>query len=294
MKKVLLFVIVTFLFPCYLHAQYGYINYPMKANMFGIVGGLFLTSNPDMSGYDTKKKYTDYGGGFVFDYRNDVNKNYTFEFLTSLMMTSCNTSKTEDGQSKMKFILPLETRFYVGTTDFKFYIGAGLQYNFIYSFKETEKDNYNTYGYYDWYGYYHYYDYYSGTTTDYEEDTGAHQLSGNGSVGFSVFGMRSPVHALIGAKFHFPIINNAEGIEYSKAGRFDFSKDKTSITANFGLSFSLGGKDSRSGAYKPPMLMLNYDYPLGSTKETMLENANKRNFFETHSQSLTMSILWKL
>ena len=83
MKKVLLFVIVTFLFPCYLHAQYGYINYPMKANMFGIVGGLFLTSNPDMSGYDTKKNYTDYGGGLVYDYRNDVSKNYTFEFLTS-------------------------------------------------------------------------------------------------------------------------------------------------------------------------------------------------------------------
>ena len=285
MKKVLLFVIVTFLFPCYLHAQYGYINYPMKANMFGIVGGLFLTSNPDMSGYDTKKNYTDYGGGLVYDYRNDVSKNYTFEFLTSLMITSCNTSKTEEGQSKMKFILPMEMRFYVGTTDFKFFIGAGLQYNFIYSFKENEKDNYDTYGYYDWYGNYYYYDYYTGTTTEYEEDTKAHQLSGNGSIGFSILGMQSPVHILLGAKFHFPIINNAEGKEFSNGSRFDFSKDKTSITATAGLSFNLG---------KRSVLMLNYDYPLGSTKETTVDYGDKRNFFETHSQSITMSILWRL
>lgn len=285
MKKVLLFVIVTFLFPCYLHAQYGYINYPMKANMFGIVGGLFLTSNPDMSGYDTKKNYTDYGGGLVYDYRNDVSKNYTFEFLTSLMITSCNTSKTEEGQSKMKFILPMEMRFYVGTTDFKFFIGAGLQYNFIYSFKENEKDNYDTYGYYDWYGNYYYYDYYTGTTTEYEEDTKAHQLSGNGSIGFSILGMQSPVHILLGAKFHFPIINNAEGKEFSNGSRFDFSKDKTSITATAGLSFNLG---------KRSVLMLNYDYPLGSTKETTVDDGDKRNFFETHSQSITMSILWRL
>jgi opacity protein-like surface antigen len=285
MKKVLIFVLTIIIFPYYLHAQYGYINYPMKANMFGIVGGLFLTSNPDMSGYDTKKNYTDYGGGLVYDYRNDVSKNYTFEFLTSLMITSCNTSKTEEGQSKMKFILPLEMRFYVGTTDFKFFIGAGLQYNFIYSFKENEKDNYNTYGYYDWYGNYYYYDYYTGTTTEYEEDTKAHQLSGNGSIGFSILGMQSPVHILLGAKFHFPIINNAEGKEFSNGSRFDFSKDKTSITATAGLSFNLGKKS---------VLMLNYDYPLGSTKETTVDNGDKRNFFETHSQSLTMSILWRL
>ena len=285
MKKVLLFVLVIYLFPCYLHAQYGYINYPMKANMFGIVGGLFLTSNPDMSGYDTKKNYTDYGGGLVYDYRNDVSKNYTFEFLTSLMITSCNTSKTEEGQSKMKFILPMEMRFYVGTTDFKFFIGAGLQYNFIYSFKENEKDNYDTYGYYDWYGNYYYYDYYTGTTTEYEEDTKAHQLSGNGSIGFSILGMQSPVHILLGAKFHFPIINNAEGKEFSNGSRFDFSKDKTSITATAGLSFNLG---------KRSVLMLNYDYPLGSTKETTVDDGDKRNFFETHSQSITMSILWRL
>lgn len=266
--------------PILLYAQY--ISYPMKANMFGIVGGVFITSNPDMSGYDTKKNYVDGGGGFVYDYRNDVSKNYTFEVLTSLMMTSCSTSRTEEGQSKMKFILPIEMRWYVGTTDFKFFIGAGLQYNFIYSFKETESDG-HYHGYYDYWGNYYYE--YAGGGYDYEEDTSAHQLSGNGSIGFSILGMQSPVHILLGAKFHFPIINNAEGIEYSNGSRFDFSKDKTSITATAGLSFNLG---------KRCIMMLNYDYPLGSTKETSVETADKRNFFETHSQSLTMSFLWNL
>jgi len=283
MKRLLLFALAICALPNMSFAQYGYISYPMKAHMFGIVGGVFLTSNPDMSAYDTKKNYVDGGGGLVYDYRNDVSKNYTFEVLTSLMVTSCSTSKTEEGQSKMKFILPLEMRWYVGTTDFKFFIGAGLQYNFIYSFKETENDGYS-YGYYDYWGNYYQYNY-GGGGYDYEEDTGAHQLSGNGSIGFSILGMQSPVHILLGAKFHFPIINNAEGVEYSNGGRFDFSKDKTSITATAGLSFNLG---------KKCIMMLNYDYPLGATKETSVEYDDKRNFFETHSQSLTMSLLWNL
>lgn len=293
MKRLLLYVLVIFVLPNISSAQYGYISYPMKAHMFGVVGGVFLTSNPDMSSYDTRKNYVDGGGGFVYDYRNDVSNNYTFEVLTSLMMTSCSTSRTEKGQSKMKFILPIEMRWYVGTTDFKFFIGAGLQYNFIYSFQKTEKDNYNTYGYYDWYGNYYAYNYYSGTTTEYDEYTGAHQLSGNGSIGFSILGMQSFVHVLLGAKFHFPIINNAEGVEYSNGSRFDFSKDKTSITATAGLSFCLA-KDRRTGLPKPPILMLNYDYPLGGTKETSVESVGKRNFFETHSQSLTLSLLFNL
>ena len=71
MKRLLLFVLVICAFPNMSFAQYGYISYPMKAHMFGIVGGVFLTSNPDMSAYDTKKNYVDGGGGLVYDYRND-------------------------------------------------------------------------------------------------------------------------------------------------------------------------------------------------------------------------------
>lgn len=275
MKKIALFVLIICALPN--------VSFSQKAHMFGIVGGVFLTSNPDMSAYDTKKNYVDGGGGLVYDYRNDVNENYTFEVLTSLMVTSCNTSKTEEGQSKMKFILPLEMRWYVGTTGFKFFFGAGLQYNFIYSITETENDGYS-YGYNDYWGNYYQYNY-GGGGYDYEEYTDAHQLSANGSIGFSLFGNKSPIHLLLGIKFHFPIINNAEGVEYSEAGRFDFSKDKTSITATSGLSFTLGQRC---------IMMLNYDYPLGATKETSLEYNDTRNFFETHSQSLTMSLLWNL
>lgn len=270
MKNLLLVLMAIYLWPVLLHAQQP------KKWMWGFVGGAFITSNPDMSGYDVKKNYFDYGGGLVFDYCKDSDSgNFTFEWLFSPIITSCKTSATEDGQSKMKFIFPFEHRFYVGVDNFKFFLGAGFQYNFIYSYKETE-----------------YYDYYGGTSTDIEEDTRAHQLSGNGSLGFSVLGAEYPIHFLLGAKFHFPIINNAEGIEFSNGSRFDLSKDKTSITATLGVSINLGGRDYRSDKYQTPVLMINYDYPLGGNKEISVTDKISRSFFETHSQSLTMSLLF--
>lgn len=258
-----------------------------KSNMFGVMGGVFLTSNPDMDGYNTKKNYTDGGGGFVYDYRNDVSDNYTFELISSLMLASSSTSKTEDGEDKLKVTFPIEGRWYLGNKDFKIFLGAGLQYNFIWSLKSVETEgHYDTY-YDPWYGYWN--EYHEGES-DVDMGTGAHQLSANGSVGFSLFGPTSWFHLLLGAKFHFPIINNAEGIEYSKGGRIDFSKDKTCVTATCGVSFTLGGRDWRTDYYKPPVLMINYDYPLGGNKQTEVNG----NFFQMHSQSITMSLLFKI
>ncbi len=255
-----------------------YLSYPLKSNMFGIMGGVFLTSNPDMSDYDFKKNYIDGGGGFVYDYRNDVSENYTFEVISSLMLASCSTSKTEDGEDKLKVTFPIEGRWYLGNKDFKFFVGAGLQYNFIWSLKSIEREgHYDTY-YDPWYGTWN--EYHSGES-DIDMGTGAHQLSGNGSIGFSILGMDYPIHILLGAKFHFPIINNAEGVEYSQSGRIDFSKDKTCVTATGGLSFNLGSSC---------VMMLNYDYPLGGNKQTEIGG----NFFEMNSQSITMSLMWRL
>lgn len=198
------------------------------------------------------------------------------------MFTSCKPSKSADDDIKMKMILPFEMRFYFGTTDFKFFLGAGLQYNFIYTGKYEVSSGYS-YGYYDYWGNYYQYNY--GGSKKYKETTSAHQLSGNGSAGFSILGMQYKVHILLGVKFHFPIVNNAEGVEYSNGGRFDFSKDKTSIAATAGLSFNCGERC---------VIMLNYDYPLGATKQNSFESVDKRNFFQTHSQSITMSIMWRI
>lgn len=259
-----------------------YKSYPIKTNLFGIMGGVFLTSNPDMTGYDTKKNYVDGGGGFVYDYRNDISENSTFEIITSLMLSSCSTSKTEDGEdSKWKFLLPIEGRFYMGNEYIKFFVGAGIQYNSIWTFTNEEEASYS--GYYDSWGNY-YGSYSEGKPSDIK--TSAHQLSGNGSVGFTAGGGR--VNFLVGAKFHFPIINNAEGIEYSQNSRIDFSKDKTCVAATGGLSFVLGSK-------RNTVLMINYDYPLGSNGQTSVEGQDgSRNYFQQHSQSLTMSLMWKL
>lgn len=243
-------------------------DYPLSCNMLGLVGGIFLTSNPDMSGYDTKKNYTDYGGGMVFDYRREFSENSAFEFLMSGMLASCKTSHTEEGEDKLKVTFPVEFRFYLGNSFLKLYVGAGLQYNFIWSLKDTDRPDY----------------YYGGSDVD--SGTGAHQLSGNGSVGLCVLGLSSRIHFLLGTKFHFPIINNAEGVDYSNGSKIDFSKDKTSIAATAGVSVDV--------VRQKIVWMTNYDYPLGSTKRTSVTTGDTRNFFERKSMSLTTSFLFVL
>lgn len=272
-------------------SQPGTINYPTKANILGMVGGLFLTSNPDAtdyykSTYDLESNYVDYGGGIVYSFRKDKSKNFTTELIFSPMVMSCNTMYKEDDELKMKFIFPLEMRWYLGTYYFKIFIGTGLQYNFIYSYQSEDVDDYSSTTYYDYYGNSYTYNYYNGTTTEVNDEAKAHQMSGNVALGFSInFGQH--VHLLLGTKYHFPIINNAEGIEYSKGAKIDFSKDKTSMTATIGPSFSFG---KRNGF----IMMFNYDLPLGSTKETSILVDDKLNFFQTHSQNLTMSLMWVL
>ena len=240
-------------------------DYPLSSNMVGFFGGVFLTSNPDMSGYDTKKSYTDYGGGLIYDYRYEWSENAAFEILTSCMLASCSTSHTEEGESKMKVTWPFEGRVYLGFSQLKLYFGAGLQYNFIWSWKDMSNSGY--------YG-----------SSSLEETTGAHQLSANGGVGLCILGLQSKVHFLVGTKFHFPIINNAEGTEYSNGSRIDFSKDKETMALTGGISID---------ASRSCVIMANYDYPLGNSGQTSVSNGESRNFFEQHSQSITFSLMYR-
>lgn len=270
-------VIMTICLPEVAYAQYYGSNYrsqnnrrnsdyPLSCNMLGFVGGIFLTSNPDMSGYDTKKSYTDFGGGMVYDYRKEFTENSAFEFLMSGMLASCKTSRTEEGEDKLKVTFPAELRFYLGTSYLKLYVGAGLQYNFIWSLKSTNNNHYGS--------------------SNLDSDTGAHQLSGNGSVGLCILGLSSRIHFLVGTKFHFPIINNAEGVEYSNGSKIDFSKDKTSIAATAGFSVDV--------VRRKCVWMTNFDYPLGNSMQTTVSTGDKRNFFERKSMSLTTSLLFVL
>lgn len=271
----------------------GYINYSCKAHLLGMVGGVFLTSNPDMTDYykntyDFESYYIDGGGGIVYGFRKDKSKHYTFELLFSPMVMSCRTSHREEDELKMKFIFPYEMRWYLGANGFKIFIGTGLQYNFVYSYKSEEVDNYSQTSYYDYYSNTYYtYNYYNGTSTEVDDDARAHQLSGNVALGFSLFPSNGVFHLMLATKYHLPIINNAEGIEYSKGAKIDFSKDKTSMTATIGPAFAIGKK-------RGFIIMINYDLPLGSTKETSLQIDDKLNFFQTHSQNLTLSLMWAI
>ena len=234
-------------------------DYPLKSHLLGFMGGAFITSNPELGITGTKKNYLDWGGGIVYDYRNEVTENYSFEYVLSAMLTSAKTSYVSEEESKCKVIIPMETRWYLGSKDFKVYLGVGLQYNFLWTVDWGDKDDMGT--------------------------TGAHQLGGNGSLGVTFFGIDKKVHLLVGAKVHVPIINNSEGIEYSNSTVIDFSKDKTCVSATAGISFDLG----RSCVW-----MFNYDYPLGSNMQVEVGTEDNRNFFERRSQSLTTSFLFRL
>ena len=125
MKRYFYLLFVCYLFPMPVMSQ--------KHWMRGVVFGTFITSNPDMSGFDVKKSYVDWGGGFVLNYRHDFNESATFEWLFSPLVSSCKTSVREEGETKLKLTFPIEHRFYLGNRDFKAFLGFGLQYNFIYS-----------------------------------------------------------------------------------------------------------------------------------------------------------------
>ena len=260
------------LWGCCLSAMAGgdrEIEYPAKSNMLGVVGGVFITSNPDMSQYNTKADYVDGGGGLVYDFRKELSKYAAYEIITSGMVASCKTSHAEDDESKIKVTFPMECRFYLGFEHLKMYLGGGFQYNFIWTVKDGE-------GYYDWFGNYY---------TKSESDTGAHQLSANVNTGICILGLRSFVHFLLGMKFHFPLVNNAEGTTNYGDSQIDFSKDRTSVVANAGVSFDLG---------KRCVLMLNYDYPIGNTSMTTVSTGDTRNFFQRKSQSFTLNFMIKL
>lgn len=232
------------------------------SHMVGVITGGFFTNNPELTWYNHAKNYFDAGIGAVYDYKCDIDEMYGFEIISSLMFATCSTAEQYNGDSKTKVTLPVEGRFYMGIEDFKVYLGAGLQYNFIWTINEGDPR-------------------YNNENSETTWSSSANQLSANGSVGFNILGKEHPVHFLLGTKFHFPIVNNGEGRQYKEFGTIDFTKDKTCISATAGVAVDLG---SRS------VLMLNYDYPLGSNKMTEYYG----NFFEMKSQNITMSLMWRL
>ena len=222
----------------------------------------------------------DGNGGFTYLFHNQVKDGYAFEWQLSLVASSVNTLEHADNETKVKFIVPLDFRWFLGTQKLSAYLGAGLQYNTVWLF--TSGEDY-TGTYYDpWWGVYY------TETTPGETDMKwtVNQLSTNLAAGFKVgIGKgKIPPHALIlGAKFHFPIINSSEhhGDENTS---IDLSKDKVNVALTMG--FSLGMK---WGAFK-----IDGEYPLGASSKYVINDGGHSTFFNTHSWSLSATLLFNI
>lgn len=266
--------------------------------LFGGSFGMAFTSNPQSLQIKTgKSHYVDYVGQFLFLTHTQVNDNYSYEFQFPCpilgIYSSVNYLEHADNETKLKFTFPFDVRFFLGDQTLSGYVGAGIQYSTVWNFISSDGDSSNSY-YDPWWGYYYEESYQDDDKLDWEWT--AHQLSTNLAVGLKL-GMFNaeardpkgsyisyrPFSLMLGVKFHFPLINNGETHGDESSG-VDLSRDKTSVSLTGGFSINWP-----RGAFK-----IDYEYPLGGTNKYALYDGGHATFFNTRSQSLSATLLFKL
>lgn len=261
-----------------------------KAHMFGLLGGVAFTSNPPaLQKLTDKSHYVDGNGGLTYLYHNNVTDGYAFEWQLSFIGSSVNTLESADNETKVKFIMPLDFRWFLGNYQkIQAYVGLGLQYNTVWLFTSGE-DYDNTY-YDPWWGVY-----YTETTQGEDKwDWTVNQLSTNVAIGFKIpfwkIWVREEAdyikmhNIILGLKGHFPIINASEyhGDENSSV---DLSRDKVNLSITGGISF--GFKNGNA-------IKIDGEYPLGGSNKYTVNDGGHSTFFNTHSWSISATLLFKL
>lgn len=273
-----------------LQISYGQKPNKNKSHMLGLIGGAAFTSNPPaLQKLTDKSHYVDGNGGFTYLYHNKVTDGYAFEWQWSFIGSSVNTLDKADNETKVKFIMPLDFRWFLGNYEkLQMYLGAGFQYNTVWLFTSGESSE-NTY-YDPWWGVYY---------TESEQGEGSwkwtvNQFSFNGAIGLKVpfwkvymkeDRQKHKLHSFIlGLKVHFPIVNSSEyhGNENSSV---DLSKDKVNVSVTGGLSF--GFKNGNA-------VKFDIDYPLGGSNKYIVNDGGHSTFFNTHSWSVSMTLLFRV
>ena len=252
-----------------------------KSHLMGFLGGVAFTSNPPaLQKLTNKSHYVDGNGGLTYLYHNQVSDGYAFEWQLSLIGSSVNMLDHADNETKVKFIAPLDFRWFLGNPTISAYLGVGLQYNTIWLFTSGEEQS-DTY-YDPWWGVYY-------TETTPGEDTWdwtVNQLSTNVAVGFKVgMGNERQHNIILGTKIHFPIINNSEHHENDNT-TVDLSKDKVNVSLTGGLSF---GFNRQKGAFK-----IDCEYPLGGSNKYVINDGGHSTFFNTRSWSVSATLLFNI
>lgn len=265
-----------------------------KMEMLGLIGGVAVTSNPpELQKLTDKSHYVDGNGGLTYLYNNKVTDGYAFEWQLSFIGSTVKTLEPADNEKKVKFIVPLDFRWFLGNyKKVQAYLGWGLQYNSVLTITDGE-DYENTY-YDPWWGIYY-------NQTEHGEnkrDWKLHQLSTNVAVGFKIpFGkteiydrmkrkdVKVKLHSLIlGLKTHVPIINSSE--HHGDDNSFvDLSKDKVNLSLTGGISF---------GFKKGNAIKIDAEYPLGGSNKYTINNGGHSTFLNTHSWSLSATLLFRI
>lgn len=236
--------------------------------MFGFLGQYNITSCIDLQHLGLDAMYEDWGGGMVLNNRNSKSKSSSNEFIWSLIFCSANTIP---GGDWIKFMSPMDWRWFRGWDGFQFYFGLGVQYNCL--VREVTSDSFNPY--------------LGEMQEDFDLDFEAHQFSANFQAGVLLFNSESKIHLLFGGKWHQPIVGQSMGSYLGNNGKIDFSEDKKALVFAATLSLSL----------KHSVLMLEYDLPIGGQKQQPQPDMNNNfsanpSFFERQSQSFTLTWLF--
>lgn len=256
-----------------------------KSNLIGLLGGVALTSNPPaLQAYTQKASYTDGNGGITYLFHKQKHKWYAFECQLSTIFSSAKVLRPAENETKCKFIMPLDFRFFLGNPTISAYCGAGLQYNTVWLFTQGES---HTHTYYDpWWG-----------VTWNEEIEGeskmnwtVNQLSTNLAfglkIGFWNVGYEGyKRHAVIlGTKFHFPLVNASES-HGNEDKSIDLSRDRTNVSLTAALSLDAG----KGWTFK-----FDYELPCGGNNTYEINDGGHATFLNSRSQSLSLTILKKL
>lgn len=275
-SKLFILAVLTMLTATNAHAQYRSSN---KSHLIGVLGGVAFTSNPPaLQKLTDKSHYVDGNGGFTYLFHNQVSDGYAFEWQMSFIGSSTSTLEHADNETKVKFILPVDFRWFLGSRTISGYLGWGLQYNTVWLFTSGEQSENS---YYDpWWGVY-----YTETYEDEDKwDWTVNQLSTNLAIGFKIgFGDEQQHNIILGTKIHFPIINSSEHHGDSNSS-VDLSKDKVNVALTGGFSI---GFNRQSGAFK-----VDLEYPLGGSNRYAVNDGGHSTFFNTHSWSLAASLLF--
>lgn len=114
-----------------------------KANLLGVLGGVALTSNPPaMQELTERAYYVDGNGGLTFLHHNQVSDGFAFEWQLSTIWSSVGMLNSSSDETKVKFITPLDFRFFLGSETISAYVGVGLQYNTVWLFTTGDSHTY--------------------------------------------------------------------------------------------------------------------------------------------------------